>query len=150
MTGRIQKWSFPFVPLKKVSCYFDIRRNNSRKTAANTVEGILKVKNFLVYKNTFHVLRRINDCRHKNESFCTSTPSTGCELNSSAVFCRQQGSSVRPTGAPPARCCCAEALRPDRWSESHYQVMNAGRVVGRAPPPPSVRAFMCSRGPHPH
>lgn len=49
------------------------------------------------------------------------------------------------TGGPSA-CCCGEALRPDRWSKSHYQVMSVGQVVGRGEPLPSVKATRA----HPH
>lgn len=42
-----------------------------------------------------------------------------------------------------------QALRPDQWSKSHYQVMNVGKVVGKGGLPPLVKAFLLPHMPIP-
>lgn len=36
-----------------------------------------------------------------------------------------------------------QALGPDQWSKSHYQVMNVGKVMGKGDPTFPVPAAIC-------
>ncbi len=44
-----------------------------------------------------------------------------------------------------------QALRPDQWSKSHYQVMNAGKAVGKGDllPLAEARVFLLPHMPIP-